>query len=216
MSLPDTVFIFVLALIIFGPKKLPEIGRQIGKLVGEFRRASNEFKFQIEEELRQVDINDEKNKRQTIAAPKSDSVESEPLIASDDTAFSSDSADAAENIPVGQHPNIDSLDISGLSNPEPMDGVEAMPAVEDNAGSEISIAPSAPVSELTVTAAVGSQPRTMGLFDGPESSLGYPAIETNQSITTTASPASVNGTSAPIQEHAGDHPTSEHAEVNHG
>ena len=51
MSLPDTIFIFGLALVIFGPKKLPEIGRQLGKLVLEFRRASNEFKMQIEEEL---------------------------------------------------------------------------------------------------------------------------------------------------------------------
>ncbi len=202
MSLPDTVFIFVLALIIFGPKKLPEIGRQIGKLVGEFRRASNEFKFQIEEELRQVDINEKKAERQTIAAPKNDPTESKPLTASDDRAFSSDSADAAENIPVGQHPNIDNLDISGLSNPEPMDGADALPAVEDNAGGEISIAPSAPISELTVTAAPGSQPRTMGLFEVAESSDG--------------NPASGNGTSASIQEHAGDHPTSEHVEVNHG
>jgi sec-independent protein translocase protein TatB len=55
MSLPDTVFIFILALIIFGPKKLPEMARQLGRLVGEFRRASNEFKFQIEEELRQAE-----------------------------------------------------------------------------------------------------------------------------------------------------------------
>lgn len=53
MSLSDSIFIFVLALIIFGPKKLPEIAKQLGRLVGEFRRASNEFKFQIEEELRQ-------------------------------------------------------------------------------------------------------------------------------------------------------------------
>jgi TatA/E family protein of Tat protein translocase len=55
MSLPDTIFIFGLALVIFGPKKLPEIGRQLGKLVLEFRRASNEFKMQIEEELRSAD-----------------------------------------------------------------------------------------------------------------------------------------------------------------
>ena len=44
--------IYLVALIIFGPKKLPEIGRQIGKLLFEFRRASNDFKMQIEEELR--------------------------------------------------------------------------------------------------------------------------------------------------------------------
>ena len=66
MSLPDTIFIFGLALVIFGPKKLPEIGRQLGKLVLEFRRASNEFKMQIEEELRAADLAD---RQKQIAAP---------------------------------------------------------------------------------------------------------------------------------------------------
>src|ERR1700742_3357145 len=66
MSLPDTIFIFGLALVIFGPKKLPEIGRQLGKLVLEFRRASNEFKMQIEEELRAAEVAD---RQKQIAAP---------------------------------------------------------------------------------------------------------------------------------------------------
>ena len=66
MSLPDTIFIFGLALVVFGPKKLPEIGRQLGKLVLEFRRASNEFKMQIEEELRAAEIAD---RQKQIAAP---------------------------------------------------------------------------------------------------------------------------------------------------
>jgi sec-independent protein translocase protein TatB len=48
----DTLFIVVIALVVFGPKKLPEISRQVGKLLYEFRKASNDFKFQIEEELR--------------------------------------------------------------------------------------------------------------------------------------------------------------------
>jgi len=48
----DYIFIFVLALILFGPKKMPELARQLGKLMGEFRRASNEFKMQMEEEMR--------------------------------------------------------------------------------------------------------------------------------------------------------------------
>ncbi len=65
MSLADSIFIFTLALIIFGPKKLPEMARQLGKLVGEFRRASNEFKFQIEEELRQA----EQRERKAASAP---------------------------------------------------------------------------------------------------------------------------------------------------
>jgi TatA/E family protein of Tat protein translocase len=66
MSLPDTIFIFGLALVIFGPKKLPEIGRQLGKLVLEFRRASNEFKMQIDEELRAAEIAD---RQKQISAP---------------------------------------------------------------------------------------------------------------------------------------------------
>jgi Sec-independent protein translocase protein TatA len=48
----DTMFLVVFALIVFGPKKLPEISRQLGKLLYEFRKASNDFKLQIEEELR--------------------------------------------------------------------------------------------------------------------------------------------------------------------
>jgi sec-independent protein translocase protein TatB len=51
-GIPDTLFLVVLALVVFGPKKLPEISRQVGKLLYEFRKASNDFKFQIEEELR--------------------------------------------------------------------------------------------------------------------------------------------------------------------
>jgi sec-independent protein translocase protein TatB len=66
MSFSDTIFIFGLALVVFGPKKLPEIGRQLGKLVLEFRRASNEFKMQIEEELRAAEVAD---RQKQIAAP---------------------------------------------------------------------------------------------------------------------------------------------------
>ncbi len=72
MSLPDTIFIFGLALVVFGPKKLPEIGRQLGKLVFEFRRASNEFKMQIEEELRSAEEADRQKQLEaqaTAAAP---------------------------------------------------------------------------------------------------------------------------------------------------
>jgi TatA/E family protein of Tat protein translocase len=51
MSFGETIFLFVLALIVFGPKKLPEIARQVGRYLNEFKRASNEFKAQIEQEI---------------------------------------------------------------------------------------------------------------------------------------------------------------------
>lgn len=57
-SFSDSIFLFVLALLLFGPKKLPVLARELGKWVGEFRRASNEFKMQMEEELRQAEQED--------------------------------------------------------------------------------------------------------------------------------------------------------------
>jgi sec-independent protein translocase protein TatB len=65
MSLPDMIFLFVLALVLFGPKKLPEIARTIGKYMNEFKRASNEFKSQIEQEISNLEV----EKRQTILPP---------------------------------------------------------------------------------------------------------------------------------------------------
>jgi TatA/E family protein of Tat protein translocase len=66
LGFPEMIFIFLLALIIFGPKKLPEIGRQIGKALNEFKRASNEFKSQIESEINSLDV---EIPRQTIQPP---------------------------------------------------------------------------------------------------------------------------------------------------
>lgn len=60
LGFPEMVFLFLLALLIFGPKKLPEIGRQIGKALGEFRRASNEFKSQLETEMREIELEERK------------------------------------------------------------------------------------------------------------------------------------------------------------
>lgn len=70
MHFGDSIFIFLLALVLFGPKKLPEIGRTIGKLLGEFRRASNEFKFQIQEELRNMEEDERRKKRAELEAQK--------------------------------------------------------------------------------------------------------------------------------------------------
>ena len=47
----ETIFIFVLALLIFGPKKLPELGKTIGKAMTEFRRASSELKSTFDREM---------------------------------------------------------------------------------------------------------------------------------------------------------------------
>ena len=61
-SFGDTAIIALLALLLFGPKKLPELARQLGKLMGEFRRASNEFRMQMEDEFRASEQADQQKK----------------------------------------------------------------------------------------------------------------------------------------------------------
>src|SRR5690348_6136488 len=55
----ETVFIFFLALILFGPKKLPELGRTLGKAMTEFRRASNELKATFDREMKNLEAETE-------------------------------------------------------------------------------------------------------------------------------------------------------------
>jgi sec-independent protein translocase protein TatA len=55
IGLPELVIIFIVALIIFGPRKLPELGRSLGKSIQEFKRASNELRSTLDEEIRLED-----------------------------------------------------------------------------------------------------------------------------------------------------------------
>ena len=64
LGMADTLILMVLALVVFGPRRLPQIGRQIGKLMYEFRKASNDFKFQMEEELRNAEEADRRKKEE--------------------------------------------------------------------------------------------------------------------------------------------------------
>jgi sec-independent protein translocase protein TatB len=73
LGMADSLILMVLALVVFGPRRLPQIGRQIGKLMYEFRKASNDFKYQMEEELRNAEDADRKKKEEerlsTLALP---------------------------------------------------------------------------------------------------------------------------------------------------
>ena len=64
ISMSDSLLLMVLALVVFGPRRLPQIGRQIGKLMYEFRKASNDFKFQMEEELRNAEEADRRKREE--------------------------------------------------------------------------------------------------------------------------------------------------------
>jgi TatA/E family protein of Tat protein translocase len=64
LGTPELIIIFVIALIVFGPRKLPELGKSLGRSLAEFKRASNELKSTLDEEIRQ-----EERKQQQVQEP---------------------------------------------------------------------------------------------------------------------------------------------------
>jgi len=79
IGMPELVIILVIALIIFGPRKLPELGRSLGKSIGEFKKASNELRSTLDEEIR---IEEQHDQRAAIRA------EQDTAIAAAATPFS--------------------------------------------------------------------------------------------------------------------------------
>jgi sec-independent protein translocase protein TatB len=100
----DTMIVMIMALVVFGPRRLPKIGRQIGKLMYEFRKASNDFRFQMEEEMRMAEEADrrkreeEERQRALAAAPPAQ-------IEASTTPAETPAAPAAEEYPAGSEPD---------------------------------------------------------------------------------------------------------------
>src|SRR6187399_2420692 len=71
LGMPELIVIFVIALLVFGPRKLPELGRSLGKSLGEFKRASNELRNTLEEEVR---VEEQREQKAKIQAEQSSAI----------------------------------------------------------------------------------------------------------------------------------------------
>ena len=69
VGIPELIMIFVVALLLFGPKKLPEIGRSLGKALGEFKRATNDLQRSLEEEVAADELKQAKRDLETAIKP---------------------------------------------------------------------------------------------------------------------------------------------------
>lgn len=81
--MPDILFILLLALVIFGPKKLPEIAREVGKFMLQFRRLSADFKQQFESELLKIEFEEKVKKLPPVPGAPSQSKAAAAAVASD-------------------------------------------------------------------------------------------------------------------------------------
>jgi sec-independent protein translocase protein TatB len=148
LSMPDTLILMILALVVFGPRRLPQIGRQIGKLMYEFRKASNDFKFQMEEELRLSEEADRRKKEEAERArnlalnPPAQTIESQAAIG------------AQESVSAPSHP------LYGSGYPEATEPEAAAPAAEEQAVIMPRIQP--PSTGAPVPARQGSGNREQG------------------------------------------------------
>jgi len=103
---PELFLIFVVALIVFGPRKLPEIGKSLGKMMAEFRKASNEFRSTIENEVEAEKIRESMR----IEPPKVDpiapaaAVAAAPAVADYPDPGESQTAPANEPAPAAETP----------------------------------------------------------------------------------------------------------------
>jgi sec-independent protein translocase protein TatB len=158
----DSAFIVILALLLFGPKKLPVLARQLGKLMADFRRASNEFRTQMEEELR---ISEQADRQKQIAAletPAAVTPSIESAVAADQAhepppppSFASTS-DSDSYDPSSDYPN--------GSTPEP--AAELAPIATSG---DLSIMP--PSTGLPVAASSGINPDAVQPVAPPDSLL---------------------------------------------
>ena len=86
LSIPHMIVVFIVVLVVFGPQKLPELARGLGKLMAEFRKASADFKGAFEEEMREMErqtLQAERKKAAEAAAASAAATEQTQLAAGD-------------------------------------------------------------------------------------------------------------------------------------
>lgn len=103
LGMQELIIIFVVALIVFGPRKLPELGRSLGKSLQEFKRASNELRHTLDEEISLEEKAEKSQKRSATSAatppnmppPVALSDTGAPVIEADDSTGDGDAADTS-------------------------------------------------------------------------------------------------------------------------
>ncbi|HUI73467.1 MAG TPA: twin-arginine translocase TatA/TatE family subunit [Candidatus Acidoferrum sp.] len=116
LSAPHLIIVFIVVLVVFGPQKLPELARNLGKLLAEFRKASTDFKMAFEEEMRNIErqAREAEWKKSQAAAAAADQSAVAPLPAPAETPAAP--AEAADPV---ISPVAEAVPRSSGTNPSP-------------------------------------------------------------------------------------------------
>ena len=85
LSLPHLIIVFVVALVVFGPEKLPELARNVGKFMAEFRRMTGEFKSTFEGHMRELERETDERRRPALPSPPPPAPSAENSVRDDST-----------------------------------------------------------------------------------------------------------------------------------
>jgi sec-independent protein translocase protein TatB len=162
-SFQDSALLIFLALLLFGPKKLPELARQLGKLMAEFRRASNEFRMQMEDELR---IADQQEQQKKIAEMQAAAPVAPLMVESNENTIAAPSTEEAAE---------DHLHLPSAI---------AEPVVDSNLESTSQLASEQPVSEQNPAPIAQSIPEPLPIATSGELNLMPPSTGLPVSNTT--------------------------------
>jgi len=160
LGMQEIMFIMILALVLFGPKKLPEIGRTVGKAINEFRRASSELRSTFEREMQNLE--QETGSIKEIAAPYQ---------------YDTYNYDYSESAPTYEGSY-------GTESQDSTAAISTTPSASATQGAESSVAPEGTIAHGAETASV-SEPQEHHDALKPDLSALQPASESHGAVSTT-------------------------------
>jgi len=130
LSLPHLVVLFVIALMVFGPQKLPELARMLGKATAEFRKMTNDFRYALEDEVRELERQTRIREEEIASAAQAAQTPAIPAATAPEGAVPRETQVSTEIEPIGTTSDASHVPHADSGLPQPP--AEAVSAPHEN------------------------------------------------------------------------------------
>jgi sec-independent protein translocase protein TatB len=155
LSIPHMIVVFVLVLVIFGPEKLPELARGLGKLMAEFRKASTDFKGAFEQEMRDMErqtmLADRKKAADAAAASAAAAAPAQPATLATPAGANTHPTEPASNTPGGDTRATEALIVTPVPEAVSREGPSEIVALDHRASASTEVNPESPTPSVAAT-----------------------------------------------------------------